>query len=79
VQRCIENIDIFHYIKLPLVLPKRTNRDAVGAITPHILHQHIGTIGLERHAILKVLAKEFIQSIVLAVSIVHHRILDHNI
>jgi len=55
----VEDVDVLYDIVLPLILPKRANRDAMRAVAPHILHQHIGAVGFERHTIWRALAKEY--------------------
>lgn len=80
VHRGIEDVDIFHNIELPLILPERANRDTMRAVTPHILHQNVGAIRLERHTILRIVSKSLpLNSGTLAISVVHHRVLDHKI
>jgi hypothetical protein len=54
--RCIEHgdvvdEDILHNVNLALVLSKRADGDAVGAVAVEVLDEDVGTIGLEGHAI----------------------------
>lgn len=60
----VVDVDVLDIVDLAGVLAQRADRDAVAAVAPQVLHDDLGAVGLEGHAV---------------VAVVDVRVLDHDV